>query len=587
MSFQVYYRKWRPKNFGELVGQDHVAGTLRQAVQQARIAHSYLFCGPRGTGKTSTARVLAKAANCTETREGDPCNSCQRCEAINDGRYLDLIELDAASNRGIDEIRNIRDRVNLAPAEGGYKVYIIDEAHMLTEHASNAFLKTLEEPPGHAIFVLCTTEAHKILPTIISRCQRFDFRRLSPGSITDRLGSISLAEGVQVDESALKALARGAGGSLRDAENLLEQLVVSHGTSIGVGEVHDLLGLGQGEAALSYTRNMLTGNVGGALQAVNQAAWDGVDLRQLHRQAMELMRGVLLLQCGAIDSLDLPEELLHEAKDLAQKATATRVMKALRLLGQVNTRYDGSTALPLELAAVEACMEESNAGVPSEESTAAAATPRTVPQASSSPPRRTQLQGPPQAAPPPAPTVPAPMVHEDPADGNGHVKEAAALDHTASTAARSDAAPEEQHTSASAPERESEADSSSAQEAVVPAGNFQEQWIALIKVLSRYKGKRFNIGALLRDCKDQSIEGETLVLVFAHRSHLERMQEELDDPQGIRAVKDALEKSLGVSYELKLILGDNGTSGTQSPSQSPLVRTALGMGARIMEERTQ
>ena len=178
MTTQVYYRKWRPGRFAELVGQEHVATTLRQAAKQGRVSHSYLFCGPRGSGKTSTARIVAKAVNCLDLQDGDPCNTCANCGQVNEGRFMDIIELDAASNRGIDEIRDIREKVNFAPVQGARKVYIIDEAHMLTDAASNAFLKTLEEPPPHVIFILCTTESHKILPTIISRCQRFDFRRI-------------------------------------------------------------------------------------------------------------------------------------------------------------------------------------------------------------------------------------------------------------------------------------------------------------------------------------------------------------------------------------------------------------------------
>ena len=183
MTTQVYYRKWRPLSFRQVVGQDHVTTTLRQSTMQNRVSHSYLFCGPRGSGKTTTARILAKAVNCLDLQDGDPCNACAICQSINEGRFMDIIELDAASNRGIDHMRDIREKVNFSPVQGSRKIYIIDEAHMLTTEASNAFLKTLEEPPGHVIFILCTTEAHKILPTIVSRCQRYDFRRIPSTSL--------------------------------------------------------------------------------------------------------------------------------------------------------------------------------------------------------------------------------------------------------------------------------------------------------------------------------------------------------------------------------------------------------------------
>ena len=306
---EVFYRKWRPKSLSEVVGQEAITKTLRQAVAQGRIAHAYLFCGTRGTGKTSTARILAKAINCLSPRDGEPDNECHICIGINESRALDLIEIDAASNRGIDDIRELSDKVRFSPNESRYKIYIIDEVHMLTEPAFNALLKTLEEPPAHAVFILATTEAHKVPLTIISRCQRYDFRRIPIEQMVSKLADISAQEGIEISDDALHLVSRMANGGLRDAENLLEQVVVSYGSPISEDDVRQLLGLGGDEIALKLVGHIIGKSVKDGIATVNDASQQGTDLRQLLRGTLEYLRALLLIKTGAGANFGYSDEI--------------------------------------------------------------------------------------------------------------------------------------------------------------------------------------------------------------------------------------------------------------------------------------
>jgi len=353
MASQVFYRKWRPQTLAEVVGQELVTQTLLNALSSGRVSHAYLFYGPRGTGKTSTGRILAKAVNCLTNGKGEPCNTCDICQAITEGRALDMVEIDAASNRGIDDIRDLREKVNYAPNQARYKVYIIDEVHMLTKEASNALLKTLEEPPPHVIFVLATTEAHKILPTILSRCQRFDFRRLSQADIAAKLARICSAEGFHIELKALQLIAKAATGSLRDAENLLEQITAYYGSEIELGQVQAILGITGDWRTRELVKHMVSNDVSAGMATINSLNRDGLDLRQFNRELVEYLRGLLLVKTGSDDAVDLTAEDLAELKELAVKASLPQILRAVKLFGQLEFGFDNYSTLPLELALVD------------------------------------------------------------------------------------------------------------------------------------------------------------------------------------------------------------------------------------------
>ena len=366
MAGQVFYRKWRPQTLAEVVGQEQVTQTLRNALSSERVSHAYLFCGPRGTGKTSTGRILAKAVNCLTDGKGEPCNSCDICLAITEGRALDVIEVDAASNRGIDEIRDLRERVNYAPNQARYKVYIIDEVHMLTKEASNALLKTLEEPPPHVIFILATTEVHKVLPTIISRCQHFDFRRISQADVVSKLANICSAEDIHVETEALRLIARSAAGSLRDAENILQQITTYYGSEVGLHQVQAILGITGDWRVKELVKHIMSNDISAGMATVNSVNNDGLDLRQFKRELVEYLRALLLIKTGSEEAVDLIAEDIAELKDLAAMSSLPQILRAVKVFGQLDFGSDNYSTLPMELALVDCVLssEEEKGSLP-------------------------------------------------------------------------------------------------------------------------------------------------------------------------------------------------------------------------------
>jgi DNA polymerase-3 subunit gamma/tau len=531
MASQVFYRKWRPQTLADVVGQEPVTRTLANALAIGRVAHAYLFCGPRGTGKTSTGRILAKALNCLTNGKGEPCNSCEMCRAFSEGRALDLVEIDGASNRGIDEIRDLREKINFAPNSARYKVYIIDEVHMLTEPAFNALLKTLEEPPPHAIFILATTEVHKVPLTILSRCQRFDFRRLPQSAVVDKLKDICEHEDIKIEPQALALVARAATGSLRDAENLLEQLVLYHGSNVSLEQAQSELGLSGDIRIRQLAQHILKKDVASGLAVINNVAVDGVDLRQFNRGLVDYLRDMLLVKSGAGDTADLPADTVKEIKQLISHVSLGELSKIIRLFAQADFRADPQSTLPLELALVDsslAAAEKLKKALPEKKADMEPATGTLQP-------HKVEIIKEPRAIVPPVTTEP-------PA-----TKVVAAAKQP-------------------------------------PPQNIEQirlRWNDFINAC-RGAGSAGTLDALLRKaCEAVALEGDTLVLGFYHDFH----RSKIEDPKYRHLVEDKLRDVFGAPYHVRCVLTPKGKeTKPQQRAQNPVVNAALEMGARIIEE---
>ncbi len=349
---EALYRKWRPQLWDQVVGQDHIIQTLKNAIRNNRVGHAYLFSGPRGTGKTTTARLLAKAVNClSEDLNNHPCNECGNCLAVNQARFMDLIEIDAASNTSVDDVRDLREKIGFSPSQGKFKVYIIDEVHMLSTAAFNALLKTLEEPPAHAIFILATTEVHKIPATVLSRCQRHEFRRIPVAIIVDLLKGLAKAEKLKVDDETLFMIARQSTGALRDAISLLDQLT-STGDVITLALAQQVLGTATNQTVINLIDMISVQNTKGCLDQLHAALDSGTDPRQFARQMVDYLRGLMLIQLGNEKLIDVTDEVRQIMRTQTQKISLSRLTELVKLFNNAanESRLAWQPSLALELA---------------------------------------------------------------------------------------------------------------------------------------------------------------------------------------------------------------------------------------------
>lgn len=544
MSRVVLYNKWRPQTFADVVGQEPTVRTLQNSLASGQVAHAYIFAGPRGSGKTSLARILAKALNCLQGVQPEPCSKCEACTDIVEGRFLDLVELDAASNRGIEDIRDLRERVNFAPVSGRYKFYLIDEVHQLTPEASNALLKTLEEPPDHAVFVLATTEIHRVLPTILSRCQRFEFRRISVRALVGRLQQIAEAEKVTAETEALNILARMAGGSARDAVSLFDQAIVFAEDGVTATEVREMLGLAHTAVVAEFVDTLARRDSKDGLQVLSQAADQGLDMRQFARETIRYLRGTLLHKSGmeAAELLEMSEEEAALMDGLAGRISLSEIVQAIRLFSEAeqSLRIGVFPQLPVELALVEFCAKDETT------STTTAPAPTTTQPSTTAAPRREAAQ--------PSTTLSTAAVEPPASNGPSTAEKAEKASGTPTTT----------------PPAATPAGVPAASVDDSPLAEIQERWNA---VVNSFRPPNVHLRGILRDCTPKSVQERTLTLEFAHSWHRDQVRQ----PDNLILLEKAVAQTIGRHFSIECTLAQKDSPAgayEKDPANDPVVRKA-------------
>ncbi len=569
MASQALYRKWRSQTFGQLIGQEHVVRTLRNAISEGRVAHAYLFTGPRGVGKTTMARLLAKAVNCTAPATQRPCGICESCQAIANGHAVDVIEMDAASHTSVDDAREIIERVQFRPTSGRYKVYVIDEVHMLSTAAFNALLKTLEEPPEHAIFILATTEVHKVPATILSRCQRFTFTRLGIAEIADHLRRIAAEEGLQLEPGVAEAIARAATGSMRDALGILEQSGSFSDGTITLAQVHSLLGMTAAVEVDALIEALMAGNVSAGLRAVNGVADQGADLRQFTRDLVERLRALLLLVVTHDPALlDVGEDELTVFNTWASYADAGRLVAWIKIFSGLDYQLRSSPYghLPLELAVVEALMTPTpTTTLPLPAATRPASRPR-----SASPPSATAAAGRSRATARPSPVsapaadqpVVAPPATDQRTSGVPHTAPPVSVDPTEHDNTADDDLLPPVAESLSVPSATTFAPE------IVHAANTELSILEQVEaiwsdVVRDVRPRDKMVQALLQSIRPLDVEDGTVILLATSQFH----KENIEKPHHRQIVEEVLSKHMGTTFSIRCTI--------ETPSETQDIRSQM------------